>query len=525
MFMRSIYHIVVITLYALLLLPEVPARAADERCFPETGYCIGGRFRDYWEQNGGLAVFGYPIGPAREEMNRDSGQPYLTQWFERNRFELHPENSAPYDVLLGRLSDDRLRLMGVDWQAQPRENGPQPGCLWFEQTGHNVCNQSGSLGFQSFWQSHGLRDPRLDAYGRSLALFGLPITAAVEQVSPSDGRVYLIQWFERARFEWHPDEPDTYKVLLGLLGNEVRTNSADDPGKGQIAILRAGDLYLMNAGGGNLTRLTNLGNVSEQAVWSADAQWLAFSAGRDLYTVRRDGAQLTRLASGSENDAIVREPSWAPDSQHILFERGWDLFVADAASGALTQLAGTPEEEYGAAWSPDGTRIAFVRSGKYVVMNADGSGQRQLTRDAQAGAAPAWSPDGSRLLLTVYAQYGNAEIYIVNADGSNLTNLTNNQWIDDTAPVWSPDGARIAFESNRHQGAEHEIYLMNADGGEIVRLTDNSAIDTSITWSPDGTQIAVASNRDGAFGIYTMRTDGSQQTFLGTGEAPAWSPR
>src|SRR4051812_31942896 len=85
------------------------ASAAGPACFPETGFCIDGRFRDYWEQNGGLPVFGFPIGPAQTEVNRETGQPYLTQWFERNRFELHLESAAPYDVLLGRLSDDILR--------------------------------------------------------------------------------------------------------------------------------------------------------------------------------------------------------------------------------------------------------------------------------------------------------------------------------------------------------------------------------------------------------------------------------
>src|SRR4051812_4320449 len=130
------------------------ARAAAPACFAETGFCIDGRFRDYWEQNGGLSVFGFPIGPAQSEVSRETGQPYLTQWFERNRFELHPENVAPYDVLLGRLSDDILRRQGIDWQLQPREAGPQDGCLWFAQSGHNVCNQAGSLGFKSYWESH-----------------------------------------------------------------------------------------------------------------------------------------------------------------------------------------------------------------------------------------------------------------------------------------------------------------------------------------------------------------------------------
>ncbi|HET9224479.1 MAG TPA: DUF3574 domain-containing protein, partial [Roseiflexaceae bacterium] len=58
------------------------AAQSDARCFPETGFCISGRIREYWEQNGGLAVFGFPLTPARDERNRDTGQAYLTQWFE-----------------------------------------------------------------------------------------------------------------------------------------------------------------------------------------------------------------------------------------------------------------------------------------------------------------------------------------------------------------------------------------------------------------------------------------------------------
>ncbi len=90
--------------------PAQPAQAqAGELCFNETRQCISGRFRQYWEQNGGLAVFGFPMSAAQNERNRDTGQTYLTQWFERNRFGYHPENRAPYDVLLGRLGEDELR--------------------------------------------------------------------------------------------------------------------------------------------------------------------------------------------------------------------------------------------------------------------------------------------------------------------------------------------------------------------------------------------------------------------------------
>ena len=140
--------LVISTTLLLALVPATPSiSAADELCFPETGQCISGRFRAFWEQNGGLLVFGFPLTAASNEVNPDTGQEHLTQLFERIRFEHHPGNEAPYDILLGRLGDDRLRQQGIAWQAEPQASGAQPGCLWFEQTRHNVCNQDGNLGF------------------------------------------------------------------------------------------------------------------------------------------------------------------------------------------------------------------------------------------------------------------------------------------------------------------------------------------------------------------------------------------
>lgn len=217
--------VLILALFTLFV-PHVPTFAQDERCFDETGYCISGRIRAFWEQNGGLPVFGYPIGPQQEE--EVEGQPLQVQWFERNRLELHPENAPPYDVLLGRLGEDRLVQLGRTWQDEPREEGPQEGCLWFEQTSLNVCDQSPGLGFKSYWEQNGLQDPELNAYGQSLALFGLPLTAPQMETN-SSGDTVLTQWFERARFEWHPNNPDEFKVLLGLLGNEIRAAGPAEP--------------------------------------------------------------------------------------------------------------------------------------------------------------------------------------------------------------------------------------------------------------------------------------------------------
>jgi ELWxxDGT repeat protein len=198
----------------LLSLSPVPIRAQEQHCFPETGQCISGRIREFWEQNGGLPVFGFPTTDQHEELVE--GKPFQVQWFERNRLELHPENQRPYDVLLGRLGADRLAQQGrPDWQNFPKEQ--QTGnCLSFA-TGHSVCGA-----ILHTWRASGLEfDGRPGtSEAESLALFGLPISSPALEVQ--DGQVYMVQWFERARFELHPENAPPYDVLLGLLGNEIR---------------------------------------------------------------------------------------------------------------------------------------------------------------------------------------------------------------------------------------------------------------------------------------------------------------
>ena len=165
-------------------------------------------------------MFGYPSTPAREEVNRDTGERHLTQWSERNRLELHLENPDPFTVLLGRVGDDLLRQRGTIWSTLPRESGPKAGCLWFAETGHNVCDQGSGIGFKPYRLSHGLQNPALSANQRSLLLVGLPLTTPHIETNSSSAMV-LMQEFERAHFELHPGKPTQYKVLLGRVGSEV----------------------------------------------------------------------------------------------------------------------------------------------------------------------------------------------------------------------------------------------------------------------------------------------------------------
>ena len=220
--MQRKYVLIVMLVLGIGLLGPHAARAQSGRlCFNVPGItnCIEGRFREYWEQNGGLPVFGYPITAATTEQTAEGR--FLTQYFERNRFELHPEKARPYDVLLGRLGDDRLKQQNRNWQDFGTAKA-ESGCLFFRETGHNVCDLEAGVGFKTYWAGQGLQDPKLDPFQRSLALFGLPLSELTVETNAA-GDTVITQWFERARFEYHLNNPRQSRVLLGLLGNETRT--------------------------------------------------------------------------------------------------------------------------------------------------------------------------------------------------------------------------------------------------------------------------------------------------------------
>jgi Tol biopolymer transport system component len=201
---------------------------------------------------------------------------------------------------------------------------------------------------------------------------------------------------------------------------------------------------------------------------------------------------------------------------------------SDPKSAERSNTSGIPTGDSAPSWSPDGARIAFQsKIGSNIeiyVMDADGSNQTQLTDNPADDEMPSWSPDSSRIIFTSNRD-GNRELYVMNADGSDLRRLTNHP-ANDWEPSWSPDGKKIAFESSR--GGNRDIFVMNSDGSNPMRLTDNPSGDRIPSWSPDGKKIVFVSDRDGNMEIFTMNADGTDQIRLTKNRAidwyPAWSP-
>jgi Tol biopolymer transport system component len=195
-------------------------------------------------------------------------------------------------------------------------------------------------------------------------------------------------------------------------------------------------------------------------------------------------------------------------------------FTVTATNSAGTSVASSPSSAVTAtALAPP--LIAFGRNKQIYVMNADGSAQTRLT-NGEADTFPALSPDGTKIAFTRVVA-GVSQIFVMNVDGSDQTPLTNAAK-SEVEPTWSPDGSKIAFQN---VGDGH-IWVMNADGSDQTELTNDTGIDIEPAWSPDGSKIAFASSRDGNDEIYVMNADGSNPMRLTNNTefdgTPAWSP-
>lgn len=240
------------------LLPPLARQAAAQGSSRTiNGHAVAGRFLEVWSSQGSeqanVYVNGLPITDRRAEVSLNDGKTYETQWFERARYEAHPGNAAPYDVLLGLLGTSLVEGRGAvnPSTGAPRNPADAPfvgidkpadadgrTIVWFPETKHTI---SGKI--LEYWNKYG-----------GLKQFGFPLSEPLQELSPSDGKTYTVQYFERNRFELHPEKTAPYEVELGLLG--VQQYKAQP--------IPAGQLPISPPAGGTTTKDTLVMAVSQE---------------------------------------------------------------------------------------------------------------------------------------------------------------------------------------------------------------------------------------------------------------------
>jgi TolB protein len=258
------------------------------------------------------------------------------------------------------------------------------------------------------------------------------------------------------------------------------------------------DLWIVNADGTGLSRLTDDGTGGLWSDWSPDGTKIAFAHGRPtegwtsahgIDVINADGMSRVELSPFGSH------PDWSPDGTRIVFhnqcglpespdpctgDSRWNLWVMNSDGTGLTQLT-----DFGSQpkWSPDGSKIAFKDSPEQVwIVNPNGT---DLTRLAD-GWRPAWSPDGSKIAFTFYDRPCevtlNCSINVMNVDGTGLTRLLHSG----VGPYyvlgqleWSPDGRKIAFTMN-----DWEVYTINPDATGLTNITNHPAEDKLGSWGP-----------------------------------------
>ena len=270
----------------------------------------------------------------------------------------------------------------------------------------------------------------LSAQGR-----GVPSEVAFFSSRSGNNEIYVMSWDGRAPLQITDHSASDVDPAISPNGRDIAFTSN-----------RTGnnDIHVVGSAGGAAVNLT--GNLANDgwARWSPNGRHIVFHTNRDgnfeIYVMNADGSSPTRLTN---YPGIDQFPDWSPDGREIVFRRDTDIYVLEVATGGLRRLTATPPLNQMAAWSPNGRQLAFMsaRDGypSVFVMNADGSGPTNLTPKAPGDAdadwtsrAPSWSSNGRHIFFMSFRPSTglDTEIFVMNADGSGLTRLTNAIGVD-----------------------------------------------------------------------------------------------
>jgi serine/threonine protein kinase len=258
---------------------------------------------------------------------------------------------------------------------------------------------------------------------------------------------------------------------------------------------------------------------------------IAFASNRDgfsdLYVVDADGRNMRRLTSNQTYDWA---PRWAPDGRRLAFvanpDGQDDVYIMDVPSRQITRLTRDTAKDNYPCWTPDGRSIAFSSNlyGNWdiFVINADGRNRRQLTDDRADDDYPRFAPDGQTIVFTS-SRDGLPQLYLMHADGSQQRRLVETEF-GALEPDWSPRGDRIVFAGDRREpfGYGDSLFLVNQAGSALTELTADGG--EFPAWSPDGSYVIYLANRQGTLNLWVIGADGQDDHRITQGSKTDWSP-
>ncbi len=244
----------------------------------------------------------------------------------------------------------------------------------------------------------------------------------------------------------------------------------------------------------------------------------------DLYLTNAQGNILTRLTNSAADEDNV---SYNPKTKQFVFvcaEPNLDICVVNLDGSQLAHLTDSPTNDLSPLWLQSG-RVLFISSGTGVpalwLINADGTDRKPLNQINEAENSPALLPEGGKVVVA-REHDKNWEIFLVDLNGGESVNLTQNP-ADDTDPALSPNGENVAFRSNRD--GKGDVYVLKIQGMEVVRLTQSpDSIEDSYSWSPDSTVLYYSESDDGNFEIFSVKPDGSGKINLTNSPANDYGP-
>ncbi len=228
----------------------------------------------------------------------------------------------------------------------------------------------------------------------------------------------------------------------------------------------------------------------------------------EIYLMRPDGSNQTRLTSNTRVED--ESPAWSPNGRSLAFvsdiDGNFEIYtMSPTGDEAPVNITNSRNQDRSPAWSPDGTLIAFVSNRSngtddIYIANADGTEVRQITSNG-GNSSPTWSPDGLQLAFSS-TRTGNAEIFIL--DLTDAEAIPRNITLDpsaDTDPAWSHDGTKIAFVSNRDNNLEIYVIDLTTEDAEAINISLSSGRDFEPTWSPNSSRVMFTSERFGNLDI------------------------